>query len=131
MSFSTSEKKRFYIHLRPYWDIHRHRMAPEIAAEIQALRERKRLHIIAASIYYMGSDAEGLTLAYRRRGSSTLETLRPTLVLNCTGPTSDVAASDHRLLKNLRDNLSSQLIGRVCKNVSHLKYHAVYELGIL
>jgi uncharacterized NAD(P)/FAD-binding protein YdhS len=131
------EKRRFLRKLLTFWNVHRHRMAPEIAAEIQALRECKRVQIIAASIYYMGSDAEGLTLAYRRRGSSTLETLRPTLVLNCTGPTSDVAASDHRLLKNLRDR---QLItiGPLRAGIETTRYgtasglsSAIYPVGSL
>ena len=32
-----------------------------------------------------------------------IETVRATLVLNCTGLEYDIAASSHRLLKNLRD----------------------------
>ena len=131
------EKRRFLRKLLTFWNVHRHRMAPEIAAQIQALRESKRLKIIAASIYYMGSDAEGLTLAYRRRGSSTLETLRPTLVLNCTGPTSDVAASDHRLLKNLRDR-QLVTIGPLRAGIETTRYgtasglsSAIYPMGSL
>ena len=35
----SESRKRFLEHARPWWDIHRHRMAPEVEAKIRALRE--------------------------------------------------------------------------------------------
>ncbi len=97
------EKRRFLDKLFTAWNIHRHRMAGDVHAELRAMQQSGALKIIAGKIYYVGSDADGLTVAYRKRGANRIETLRPALVLNCTGPEYDIAASDHELLKNLRD----------------------------
>jgi uncharacterized NAD(P)/FAD-binding protein YdhS len=97
------EKRKFLTRLSSFWNIHRHRMAQEIHQEIRSLEQNGTLTIIAGKIYYIGSDKDGITVAYRKRGTNRVETIRPTLVLNCTGPEYDIAASDHILLKRLRD----------------------------
>jgi len=100
---SITEKRKFITRLFTLWSIHRHRMAPEINTQIKSLQQNGTLRIVPGRIYYVGSDEEGLTVAYRKRGANRLETIRAALVLNCTGPEHDIAASSHRLLKNLRD----------------------------
>ena len=37
-SMSLVQRRRFLRHARPYWDLHRHRMAPEIEEQMAALR---------------------------------------------------------------------------------------------
>ena len=37
-SWPDRERRRFMRHARPYWEIHRHRMAPEVEARIVSLR---------------------------------------------------------------------------------------------
>lgn len=100
---SAREKRRFMRRLFTLWNIHRHRMAPEIHADMKTLQQNGTLKVLAGKIYYVGSDEDGLTVAYRKRGSNRIETIRAGLVLNCTGPEYDIAASSSRLLKNLRD----------------------------
>jgi uncharacterized NAD(P)/FAD-binding protein YdhS len=97
------EKRKFLNRLFTLWNIHRHRMAPEIHAELRTMQQSGALKIVPGRIYYVGSDEDGLTVAYRKRGANRVETIRATLVLNCTGPEYDIAASSHQLLKNLRD----------------------------
>ncbi|HTJ91041.1 MAG TPA: FAD/NAD(P)-binding protein [Acidocella sp.] len=65
------QKRRFLRHLRPYWDIHRHRMAPPVAAQFEALIEsgalrtkRGRVH----GIEIFGAHAS-LILQDRKTGS--------------------------------------------------------------
>ena len=100
---SVKEKRRFLQKLGTFWNVHRHRMSGDIYAELKSMQQSGALKIVAGKIYYVGSDKEGLTVSYRKRGTNRLETLRPSLVLNCTGPEYDIASSDHALLKNLRD----------------------------
>ena len=98
-----AQKRLFLTRLATFWNVHRHRMAPEIHKEIASLQASGMLKVAAGKIYYIGSDKEGITVAYRKRGTNRVETLRPALVLNCTGPEYDIVASDHALLKKLRD----------------------------
>jgi uncharacterized NAD(P)/FAD-binding protein YdhS len=97
------ERRRFLQRLMTLWNVHRHRMAPEIAAQLKSMQQSGSLKIVSGQIYYVGSDDDGLTVAYRRRGANRMETIRSPLVINCTGPTCDVATSDHQLLKSMRD----------------------------
>lgn len=99
----TREKRKFLFHLATLWNIHRHRMAPEIHVEIKAMIKSGTLRHVPGRIYYIGSDEMGTTVAYRKRGTNRVETIRAALVLNCTGPQYDIAASKHTLLRNLRD----------------------------
>lgn len=98
------ERRRFLHKLFTFWNVHRHRMAPEIYAQLRSMQQNGSLKIISGKIYYVGADDDGLTVAFRRRGTNRVESIRSPLVLNCTGPTYDVAKSDHQLLKNMRDN---------------------------
>ena len=100
---NTSEKRKFLSRLFTLWNVHRHRMSADIHRELRDMQQSGSLNIIAGKIYYVGSDKDGLTVAYRKRGTNRIDTLRPTLVLNCTGPEYDIAASNHTLLRNLRD----------------------------
>jgi uncharacterized NAD(P)/FAD-binding protein YdhS len=42
-----AERRRFLRHVRAYWEVHRHRMAPEIAARMDDLRRSGRLEVRA------------------------------------------------------------------------------------
>ncbi|NBO17703.1 MAG: hypothetical protein EBV03_00460, partial [Proteobacteria bacterium] len=99
----TRERRKFLSRLFTLWNVHRHRMAPEIYSTIRGLQQSGGLKVVAGKIYYVGSDDTGLTVAYRKRGANRIETIRASLVLNCTGPEYDIAASGHSLLESLRD----------------------------
>lgn len=101
---SLHERRKFMRQLFTLWNVHRHRMAPEIHAQLKSMQQSGSLKVISAAIYYVGTDDDGLTVAYRRRGANRMETIRSPLVINCTGPTHDVASSGHQLLRNMRDN---------------------------
>ena len=100
----TREKRKFMGRLLTLWNVHRHRMAPQIHTELKTMQQSGSLKVVPGRIYYVGSDEDGLTVAYRKRGANRVETIRAALVLNCTGPEYDIAAGTHRLLGNLRDH---------------------------
>ena len=101
MSFSTSEKKRFYIHLRPYWDIHRHRMAPSIGQEISAARASGQLEILAGEFTRAAADAGRIAFTFRRRGTNSTETRNVDHAYNCTGVGLDPTKSAAPLTRSL------------------------------
>lgn len=95
------ERARFMRHLRPYWEVHRHRLAPEIAGRIEALRAEGRLFLYAGRLQSLTETPAGAQAVFRRRGSDILDTVQVAKVINCTGPRSDYSKYQHPLLINL------------------------------
>jgi uncharacterized NAD(P)/FAD-binding protein YdhS len=86
---SVRERRRFVRHLRPYWDVHRHRVAPEVGAAIEAMRSSGQLVITAGRVVssrQAKSGASRVTIAPRGGGEAVLVADR---VINCTGPEAD------------------------------------------
>ena len=95
------EKRRFLRHVRPYWDIHRHRIAPEIAQVIAELIDSEQVVVYAGRIQAFYEDADGVDVEICKRGSDYTEKLRCAVVINCTGFQSDYRKLQHPLIKNL------------------------------
>lgn len=103
---SPEEQRRFVRHLRPWWDVHRHRMAPLVAARVEALRRDGRLKILAGEIVSAEPEARGLLVHHRQRHSLVRHRLHVAGVINCTGGDIDIESSAQPLLKQmLRDGL--------------------------
>ena len=64
------ERRRFVRHLLAYWDIHRHRMPPQMGARIASLRHSGRLRVNAGridSVTAAGEQLQRVVAAARRR----------------------------------------------------------------
>ncbi len=100
-SWSWREKSRFLRHLRPYWENHRHRLAPAVADKIAQFQKDGRLIPYAGRLVSLtdkGHDAEAV---FRLRNSDQEVTLRVSKVINCTGPRTDYSKYQHPLFVNL------------------------------
>jgi uncharacterized NAD(P)/FAD-binding protein YdhS len=95
-AFSEAEQRRFLRHLRPWWDVHRHRIAPRVAARIDAMRESGRLEIAAGRI----ARVEGDEVTIARRGGGELRR-RFGAVINCTGPEGSIGRIQDPLIASL------------------------------
>ena len=100
-ALSESDRKRFLRHLRPYWDIHRHRMAPQIAQEIASLRATGRLTVTAGRILEIGLDGDEVQLAYRSREDGHRQNMVADWIVNCSGPETDYSRIRHPLIQSL------------------------------
>jgi uncharacterized NAD(P)/FAD-binding protein YdhS/glyoxylase-like metal-dependent hydrolase (beta-lactamase superfamily II)/rhodanese-related sulfurtransferase len=100
-SLSFSERRRFLRHVRPYWDVHRHRIAPAIGARLGSQIQDGQIEIHAGRITAYSEDVDGVDVIYRERESGQLVPLRVDRVINCTGPESDCRKADDPLLTNL------------------------------
>jgi len=100
-SLPKNEKLRFLRHARPYWEVHRHRIAPEIGGLIgyQLLNHHIRPH--AGRITSYQEDNHGVEVTYRERKSGKEQTLRAERVINCTGPETDFRRLDNPLVSSL------------------------------
>ena len=96
-----SERRRFLRHLRPWWDIHRHRLAPAVADRVEAMVARGRLTLLAGKSRDAQAIEDGVRVTWRPRGESEERRLDVTRVISCIGPQGDVARTDDPLLAAL------------------------------
>lgn len=80
------ERSRFLRHVRAFWEVVRHRMAPTVAQEVKAATEAGVFNVAAARILSARGAMDGVTLTVRRRGRSVHESHRFDWIVNCTGP---------------------------------------------
>jgi uncharacterized NAD(P)/FAD-binding protein YdhS len=100
-SLGPDEQQRFLRHARPWWDVHRHRIAPEVAATIARLIGEGRLQIMAGRVIVAAVGEEGLEVELRRRGESMSERRTFAYAFNCTGPLHNIERTRDPLLRSL------------------------------
>lgn len=98
---SDADRARFLRHLRPWWDVHRHRLAPSVADRLAAMQARGQLEIVAGKTISAREDENGISVTWRRRGSGSPETLTAQRIINCTGPQGDLTRTTEPLLAAL------------------------------
>jgi len=91
----TPDQQRFLKHLSPIWNIHRHRMAHEIAARLDTEIVAGTLRIIASKKLDVQMEDEKLFVAINTTAQ------RVSRILNCTGLELDLARSGNPLLRQL------------------------------
>ena len=98
---SVEERRRFLRHLRPWWDVHRHKVAPAIGERIEAMQAQARLAVAAGKLVSVERVEEGASVRFRMRGTDAVETLRVARIVNCTGPEADIVRAGEPLLAAL------------------------------
>jgi len=120
----TREKRRLLRHIRPYWDIHRHRLPSQTLARMNHLRRHQKLNVhagrllefelvpaaqaadnaagrqppVAADVNVAGSKVR---VTWRPRGSDQPQTMLVDRVVNCTGPDYNIRRSKNPLMHSL------------------------------
>jgi uncharacterized NAD(P)/FAD-binding protein YdhS len=84
-SLSPPERQRFLRHARAWWNVHRHRMAPEVEARVAGAQRSGRLVVMPAKVSAIDEDADGATVTYRRRGGRAAETMHVDRIVDCRG----------------------------------------------
>ena len=100
-SADAEKRARFLRHLRPFWDVHRHRLAPAVAARIDALIATRRLVFRAGKIAEVVSEADSVVVRWRSRGEDELQRLDVARIINCTGPQGDLLRASDPLVRRL------------------------------
>ena len=100
--WTDANRRQFLRHLRPRWDIHRHRMAPRITDGLKALQDRGVLEIAAGRLAGYKPAGNLLEITLRLRGGGT-RLFTAGHVINCTGPGGDFAKIANPLIADLRD----------------------------
>ena len=110
-----AEQRRFVRHARPWWDVHRHRIAPQVAAKISAMESEGRLEIVAGRIAAMRAVEGGIQVEIRRRASTLRaragepslrtsgEVRKFVAGFNCTGPLGTIGRTRDPILRQMLD----------------------------
>jgi uncharacterized NAD(P)/FAD-binding protein YdhS len=88
-TMSLADRKRFLRHLRPWWDVHRHRMAGRVADRIDAARASGQLRILVGRVREYAIKGDRVDVLYRPRQKDTLVPIEVARVVNCAGPGAD------------------------------------------
>ena len=100
-SLPQQERRRFLRHLRPYWDVHRHRVAPKIGKLLETEMAQGRLEVHGGRIIEYREHGDSVEVSYRKRSTGESKTLRTDYVINCTGPENDCRKMKSPLLSDL------------------------------
>jgi uncharacterized NAD(P)/FAD-binding protein YdhS len=79
------ERQRFLRHAGVIWDVHRHRIAPELHELIRELEASGRLRIVAGHVVSQARQGDHTLLTVRRRGQIKREQLLVNRIIVCTG----------------------------------------------
>ncbi|MEV0713709.1 FAD/NAD(P)-binding protein [Asanoa sp. NPDC050611] len=78
---TLDEQRRFLRHLARYWEVHRHRCAPGVAAAIDQARAAGALVVGATRVTAIHSRPRGFEVTFADSGQQSFDA-----VVNCTGP---------------------------------------------
>jgi len=103
-SLSVPARRRFLRHARSWWDVHRHRMAPEVEAVIADAIASGQLTIRAGKAQSIESSGSAALVTFRRRGRASTETMSAARIVDCTGINPVPHNTTNPVLRSLFDN---------------------------
>lgn len=93
---------QFLRHLLPYWDVHRHRAAPQARELLEEELATGRLRQAAGRVVSVQALDKQLRLDWRARGKVEVQHFDAKQVVNCSGPSSAIDAGSSPLLWRLQ-----------------------------
>ncbi len=101
-SMQPADRRRFLRHMRPWWDIHRHRLAPSVAERVDGARAAGQLVVRAGRLRSLRVVDGTVRVRFRARGpADRFEELEVARVVNCAGPGADYDRIAHPLARSL------------------------------
>jgi uncharacterized NAD(P)/FAD-binding protein YdhS len=97
------EKGRFLRHLRSFWEVHRHRAAPQAYAALESLMKQGRVVVSAGRLRSLRPAVAGLVAQVLPRGGQEPLELSVSAAINCTGPDTELARIADPLIASLRE----------------------------
>lgn len=100
--WNRAQRTQFLRHLRPFWDVHRHRLAPRIAHVLQGLIKSGQLMPLSGRLKQFAGRGDYLNIAYAVRHRREIRNIKVQRVINCTGPRTDFASLGTPLFADMR-----------------------------
>jgi uncharacterized NAD(P)/FAD-binding protein YdhS len=100
-AMEPAERRRFLSRIRPFWEIHRHRMARLVGDRFHELLGRGEVRVLSGWVESVQADSDGVKLTLRdRKSGRTLES-HTAWVINCTGPSPSNRAESNPVIGSL------------------------------
>ncbi|TKB12541.1 MAG: FAD-dependent oxidoreductase [Mesorhizobium sp.] len=99
-NWPSSAKRRFVEHTKAWWDIHRHRMAPEVYERVTEAVGSGRIRLVAGRVVDIEPN-DGFTVTIQQRGTQALETLDVARIYDCMGIARDISTTSNGLVRSL------------------------------
>lgn len=100
-SLSLNERRRFLRHVRSFWEVHRHRIAPEIGDLIADLVDEGQIRLYAGRVTTCQEHRDRVEIKFTDRRSGVQRQIRVDRVINCTGSESDCRRIEDPLITSL------------------------------
>ncbi|SDI21282.1 Uncharacterized NAD(P)/FAD-binding protein YdhS [Pseudomonas flavescens] len=100
-AMDTPQQRQFLRHVQPWWDVHRHRLAPATFEHFQHLLESGQLAVHAGRLSNVALLGKSLIVDFKRRSGQATESLKVSRIINCTGPNLDIRRVDTPLVNHL------------------------------
>jgi uncharacterized NAD(P)/FAD-binding protein YdhS len=100
-SLSLVEQQRFLRHLRPYWDIYRHRLPVQVAEAVTQLIAEGSLQLHQGRIQSLAESDGQVRVRVQQRHTQVQQEFLVQRVINCTGAESNMARVQDPLIQNL------------------------------
>lgn len=97
---SWDERRRFLAHLTPYWDVHRHRLAPEMHQLLTDVIDSGQLVISRANLVSASGKGETAHVTLHKRDGGFFE-VNASRIVNCTGPATNLRRAKNPLIESL------------------------------
>ena len=103
-SLPLADRGRFLRHLRPWWDVHRHRLAPQVAEELDSLLASGMLKVVQGRLRSLSLTNDPdlpVSVTWTPRATHAQDSFFVSTVINCMGPGSNLRLSPHMLIRQM------------------------------
>jgi uncharacterized NAD(P)/FAD-binding protein YdhS len=125
LAYTDKERRRFLRHVQPYWDTHRHRLAPAVAEQFSAALASGVIQTLAGRIFSMEDNNGDIRLTLRRRGHHKTDVEDVQYVVNCTGPCADPRMINSDLVKQMLND------GVICTDSLRLGIQVTEDCAVI
>jgi uncharacterized NAD(P)/FAD-binding protein YdhS len=100
-AWSEPSRRRFLTHLRPFWNVHRHRLPPDLHDRLRGAIASGQVTLRAGQVTDLARDGDAIRATVRPKGKRETETLAVARVYDCGGVSVDVEQSSNPAVRAL------------------------------
>lgn len=100
-TLSKEDKQQFCRHIKPFWDIHRHRIPVHSFDFLNQLINEQILEIISGRLIGVDDKENEFSITFQPKRITNFKTIKSNWIINCTGPQTNYTKIDDLLFQNM------------------------------